>query len=420
MSLSSRKSPLAVRIRASMTLQEALFEEGYEYVAGKLEDLLFNPDQCSQEEADYIYANRQALTKEQMQVMTLGKTRGAKYIMYRIWDGTEPHLRKLTSDWAAHKELKSWMLNQNFDWLKKMDLVSSSWSREESRDIRSYYPGRLLGLGIRFVWQAERFCQLFGEVCNEKRSWRSCYQTNQSATRDVALTSNYNRLPVWVKSVLIETGNVPNADRIGNIWDLIPAAAGWKYHRNFPKAIAIRVGQMPVWKRLIASRVWDKISEGGYSLGYLRSHQPGWKYSTTRTTMLNQFWIEFNKVASYNPVALLDELAKQRNDRNEKFISKRAEAVLNLPYGYLNGKFDDKNLYKYYSLADQNALLQGLFGTNAKSVKAAWENCKPDQMRWAINLAPKGSADVICKFLTAPCVVNYQPEVLDFLISLGD
>lgn len=420
MSLSSRKSPLAVRVRASMTLQEALFEEGYEYVAGKLEDLLYNPRQISEEEADYIYASRSFLTKEEMQEITSGKSRGAKYIAYRIFEGTEPNLRKLASDWAAHKELKSWLRIQDINWLIKMDLATSSWNREESRDIFHYYPGRLIGLGIRFAWQADRFCRLFAEVCNEKRSWRSCYQTNQAVVKDFALTANYNRLPVWVKRVLIETGNVPNADRIGNIWDLIPAAAGWKYHRNFPKSIAKRIGKLPIWKRMTAAKAWNKVSDGGYSLAYFRNHQSGWEYSTTRTEMINQFWVEFNKAASYNPVALLDGLAAVTSDKNQKFISRRAEAVLSLPFGYLNGVFDKSNLIEYYKLADQDALLKGLFGTNAKSVKSAWENCKPDQMRWAIGLAPKENADVVCKFLTTPCVVVFQEDTVPFLKSLGD
>ena len=420
MSLSSRKSPLAVRVRASTTLQEALFEEGYEYVAGKLEDLLYNPRQISEEEADYIYASRSFLTKEEMQEITSGKSRGAKYIAYRIFEGTEPNLRKLASDWAAHKELKSWLRIQDINWLIKMDLATSSWNREESRDIFHYYPGRLIGLGIRFAWQADRFCRLFAEVCNEKRSWRSCYQTNQAVVKDFALTANYNRLPVWVKRVLIETDNVPNADRIGNIWKLIPAAAGWKYSRYFPKAIAIRVGRMPVWRRMTAAKVWDKVSDGGYSLAYIAKNQSGWEYSTTRTDLINQFWTEFNKAASYNPVVLVNELAAATNNKNQKFISHRAEAVLNLPFGYLNGVFDKSNLVEYYKLADQDALLKGLFGTNAKSVKSAWNSCKPNQMRWAIVLAPKDNPDVIVKFLIAPCVVNYESETVDFLKSLGD
>lgn len=420
MSLSSKKSPLAVRFRASMTLSEALFEEGYEYVANRLEDLFFNPDQCSQEEADYISTNRQVLTKEQMQAITSSKSRGAKYIAYRIFDGAEPDLKILASDWAAHKELKSWMLDQDFEWLQKMDLASSSWSRELQRDNRRrYYPGRLIGLGIRFAWQADLFCRLYAEICNQKRSWRSGFQVNKSLVMDVALTPNYNRLPVWVKRVLIETGNVPSAERIGNIWDLIPAAKGWKYNRNFPKAIAKRVGEMPVWKRLAAAKAWDKVSNG-YDLSYIARNQAGWEFSTTRTSIVNEFWIEFDKMAAYNPVALLDDLATLYYDRNQKFISHRAEAVLGLPHNYLNCRFESDSLIQYYQLADQDALLNGLFGTAAKSVKTAWANCKPDQMRWAIALTPKGSADVVVKFLTAPCVVGYQEEAANFLQSLGD
>lgn len=418
MSLSSRKSPLAVRVRATRTLTEALFEEGYEYVAGRLEDLFFNPDQCSQVEADYISAHNRTITKEQMQNMTSEKSRGAKYIMWRIYEGSEPDLKKLASEYAAHKELKSWMLDQDFEWLQKMNLIDQKWNREKQEYNYSYVPGRLIGLGVRFAWQAERFCRLYAEVCNTKRSWRSCYQPNKSAVLGVALTPNYNRLPVWVKRVLIETGNIPSADRIGNIWDLIPAAKGWKYHRNFPKSIAKRVGEMPVWKRIVAAKAWDKVSNG-YDLGYFRKFQEGWEYSTTRTSMVNAFWVEFNKNSAYNPVALLDNLAAKCSDRNRLFISRRAEAVLNLPHKYLN-TFDDKNLYQYYALADQDALLCGLFGTNAKSVKEAWVNCKPDQMRWAIALSPKGNADVVCKFLTAPCVVGYQEEAANFLQSLGD
>jgi hypothetical protein len=116
----------------------------------------------------------------------------------------------------------------------------------------------------------------------------------------------------------------------------------------------------------------------------------------------------------------LDDLAAVTTDKNQKFVSHRAEAVLSLPFGYLNNVFNKSNLVEYYKLADQDALLNGLFGTSAKSVKSAWGNCKFDQMRWAIVLAPKGNADVVCKFLTAPCVVTFQEDTVPFLKSLGD
>jgi hypothetical protein len=55
MSLNSKKSPLAVRVRNSQTLEEALFEEGVDLVAGQLE-IIFNTNtrELTWEEIEYI------------------------------------------------------------------------------------------------------------------------------------------------------------------------------------------------------------------------------------------------------------------------------------------------------------------------------------------------------------------------------
>ena len=55
MSLNSRKSPLAVRVRNAQTLEEALFEEGVDLVAGRLENTFqLNSRELTIEEIEFI------------------------------------------------------------------------------------------------------------------------------------------------------------------------------------------------------------------------------------------------------------------------------------------------------------------------------------------------------------------------------
>lgn len=236
-----------------------------------------------------------------------------------------------------------------------------------------FEPHKLLYLGIRFAWQAERFCKLWKEVCNPRRPWGSCYQPNQQKVRALALTPNFNRLPIWVKKSLIKDAEWIETDRVGNIWDLIPCVKAWKYCPELPKAIAKRVGQMPIWKRLEAKAAWASLQDySSYSLRYYRSQE--WQVyrnseyvAITRAELINQFWIEFNRRCSaYNPVRLLDDINKL--DASKHYKARLTESVLNLPHKYISDGFDPSKLTEYYKLADQDALLKGLFGTNSKSV----------------------------------------------------
>jgi hypothetical protein len=108
-------------------------------------------------------------------------------------------------------------------------------------------------------WEVRRFLKLYQQLYVVGRAWGSPYQPNQIKTKVIALTPNYNRLPLWVKEVLIKSSQWIQTERIGDIWKLIPAARAWKICPDLPKAIAVRVGKMPLWKRLAAAGAWRSL-----------------------------------------------------------------------------------------------------------------------------------------------------------------
>jgi hypothetical protein len=172
MSLSAKSQPLAVRRSVHIeSLTIGLKEWGYAFVGGQLFDVAQDLEVPSYVDHRKLhpYEINQILSGEldssQVQVLIEGKSAGAKYVARRLLQNSwrekqhQSSLDSIKSDWAALKELRRWMDVQDADYLKKMDLDS---------------PGKLLYLGIRFSWQADRFCALYSQVCNVKRPWGSC------------------------------------------------------------------------------------------------------------------------------------------------------------------------------------------------------------------------------------------------------
>ena len=197
MSLNSKKSPLAVRVRNSQTLEEALFEEGVDLVAGRLENTFqLNSRDLTIEEIEFIQSLPADGYDNFLQLLE-GKSPGAKYLAWQCYHATtrdkEFDLAQTKKDWAAVKELRYWAKSRTED-LKACGLGYDEYLTEGGWTFSShvrYYNHEveatrfhtcaetLLNIGIRFDWQAERFVNLYKEVMNGSRSWRSCYQVSQ-------------------------------------------------------------------------------------------------------------------------------------------------------------------------------------------------------------------------------------------------
>lgn len=464
MSLNSKKSPLAVRVRNASTLQEAMFEEGVDLVAGQLE-IIFNTNtrELTWGEVEYI----QSLVTHpdfrwecsKVDVLKLDelikeKSRGARFLAYQVVETEKQRkdfdMKQALKDWAATKELRYWAKSRTEDLALcglgyKKVLTTNGWE-PLSRHVNSYTgekeedceqirfavdTGTLLGLGIRFDWQAERFLNLYKEVMNSKRSWGSCYQVDHAKVVAICRTSNFNRLPSWVKKVMVDANAFEvNSDRIGNIWRLKDCARAWKWCGDLPKGIAERIGRMSVKSRFLAKLAWEEINQG-ISTGWKGYHSLGWKsawrgevYSRHELTVI--FWAKFRELSRMSFVELLPLFMVYGNgDRyTKKYYQTLLEVVLELPYQTLpwtclNRRDNQDSLL--LGLADYLSPQQAckhLFGVSGKATLKAFQQSQPEARQWAVVLA-YGNADLLQKYFTVTNCIEFQEDAIPFLKSLA-
>jgi hypothetical protein len=156
---------------------------------------------------------------------------------------------------------------------------------------------RLVDLGVKHWWEVKRFLPLWEGVRAPGRVWNSGYQPDHSTVLAVACTPNYNRLPIWVKRVLVR---MPVPTRIGNVWDLIPAASVWKYNTGIPKSLAVRLGTLYKSRpdlRALAGVIWK---EEGKQWDRARRR--------SRTERVSAFWQRFNEVCHSGRTAIAQYL----------------------------------------------------------------------------------------------------------------
>jgi hypothetical protein len=164
---------------------------------------------------------------------------------------------------------------------------------------------RLVDLGVKHWWEVKRFLPLWEGVRVPGRVWNSGYQPDYSKVLKVACTPDYNRLPIWVKRILVRMP-VTNT-RIGNVWDLIPAASVWKYNTEIPKSLAVRLGTMYRARpdlRALAGIIWK---EEGKQWDRARRR--------SRTERINAFWQRFNEVCRSGRTAIAQYLWVNGHER---------------------------------------------------------------------------------------------------------
>lgn len=449
MSLNSKKSPLAVRVRNASTLQEAMFEEGVDLVAGRLENTFqLNSRDLTIEEIEFIQSLPADGYDNFLQLLE-GKSRGAKYLAWQCYHATtrdkEFDLVKARKDWAAVKELRYWAKSRTED-LKACGLGYEEYLTEDGWTFSShvrYYNHEveatrfhvcaetLLFIGIRYAWQAERFLNLYKEVMTPGRSWGSCYQVDQAKVLQIATTPNFNKLPLWVKKQLVQADAFEvNSERVGNIWRLRDCAKAWKWCGNLPKGIAERIGRMPVKSRFLAKLAWEEINQG-VSTGWKGYHSLGWKSAWrgetyNRHELTAAFWAKFRELSRMPFVELLPLFMVYGNGNRDtkKYYQTLLEVVLELPYQTLpwtclNRRDNQDSLL--LGLADYLSPQQAckhLFGVSGKATLKAFQQSQPEARQWAVVLA-HGNADLLQKYFTVTNCIEFEEDAIAFLKSLS-
>ena len=476
MSLNSKKSPLAVRVRNSQTLEEALFEEGVDLVAGQLE-IIFNTNtrELTWEEIEYIQSlftapnfrwESKSYDIEKFEQLIEGKSRGARFLAYQVIEAEKQDkqfdMTQSRKDWAATKELRRWAKSRTEDLAlcglghKKCQVEGGQWEpigkyvniydgyKEEDLEYVRFAvdTSTLLGLGIRFDWQAERFLNLYKQVMNPKRSWGSCYQVDHAKVLAIATTPNFNKLPLWVKKAMVNADAFEvNPDRIGNIWRLKHCARAWKWCGNLPKGIAERVGRMPVKSRLLAKFAWEEVIESR-SVAWQSFHKVNWTdrdgNPISRHELTMEFWATFREYSQANFGQLLPYIMGDENgewsrsgySRKYYYIKKHyrtlLEVALNLPHESLPwtklnlSKNSDQLLLGLVDFLSPQKACEHLFGTTGKATVKAFQNSSPTPRKWAMVLV-NGNADLLQKYLNLQedLVIGFQEDAIPFLKSLS-
>jgi hypothetical protein len=451
MSLNSKKSPLAVRVRNSQTLEEALFEEGVDLVAGRLENTFqLNSRDLTIEEIEFIQS-LPADGYDNFLRLLEGKSPGAKYLAWQCYHATtrdkEFDLAQTKKDWAAVKELRYWAKSRTEDlkacglgydeYLTEGGWTFSSHARFYNHEVEATRfhtcAETLLNIGIRFDWQAERFLSLYKEVMTPGRSWRSCYQVSQEKVLAIATTPNFNRLPLWVKKAMVNADAFEvNPDRIGNIWRLKHCARAWKWCGNLPKAIAERVGRMPVKSRFLAKLAWDEIV-GDDRAGWSFFHGHEWQH-WNRQNLTSEFWLKFREFEQMNFGQLLPYIMGYKNYRDnysrdyaiKSYCQTLLEVALELPHEALPwndlkwSKNQDQLLLGLIDFLSPAKACEHLFGTTGKATVKAFQNSSPTPRKWAMVLV-NGNADLLQKYLNLQedLVIGFQEDAIPFLKSLS-
>lgn len=351
------------------------------------------------------------------QLATEGKSAGARYIAARLNSGAGRDLAQLAKDYWCHRAIKREL---SLDELREIGASVS--------DLRM--------LGIRFGWEARRFYSLYREVRVSDRPWGSCYQVNHQKVLAMATTPNYNRLPLWVKKGLIEHDPYIQTVRVGNIWRLLDCVRAWKWCSALPKSIAEKVGRMSLRGRVLAALAW--LESKSFDTLY-HSRERGWlkpvwseengdydEVFTPRSEIVESFWMAFRKLEKQPLLALLPKIIDRWYNESGT-VRCIVEGWLGLPHQSLNDKWP-RNLYDSDAEAKIIELIatygnpkdacQHLFACNGKATVRAFQQCQSkDTWRWAGALA-EGNADAVQKILKMDSVIAWQPDAVDFLLSL--
>lgn len=403
MSLTATRNPIPARFSAKSLLDEALFEDGFEWKHGHLTDL-FSENVQPWQLAEVDFADIVRMDDEQFEAWESKKSWGATWMARRLRS-------KRQSAWGYNFQLWRFSVPQI-----SLDELRSDLSayRDISRYLRGLLkaqglditPGKLMHLGIRFAWQAERFVDLYAECAVPGRPWGSCYQPNHGKVLAIALCPNFRKLPTWVKAAMVKSTSFIHCEgRVGDIWRYIDCAKAWKHCPDLPKKIAERVGKMSVKARMLSAIAWRR------SLRYENQKEA--------------FWLELQELLSMSlgkilSVAIGDGIPNWGRCKYQRLIN----LYLGLPHDW------DLNLDKEVNLddclraitehGDAEQVCLNVYGVAGKATIAAFSKSKNASARkWAMFLA-KGNADLLQKYFALEECIEFESEAVEFLQQLGD
>lgn len=428
MSLSAKSATRTKAALRDRCINAEAIDEIRSYLEGRLD---FSYWELSQDEANEIAQNRKDLRQSigwgspqdyQNAFESLmdflrrqGKSAGARYIAARIFAGAEPDLYQLTQDWFAHRNIRR------------------ALSEEEMREIGATTAG-LRFLGIQFGWEARAFYRLYREVRVTDRVWGSSCQVNHGKVKAIALTPNYNRLPLWVKKAMLNSSHwVETGDRIGNIWRLVDCAKAWKHAPSLPKGIAEKVGKMSIKSRMLAAWAWGKTGMY-YNSTFRDMHQYDWNYygePVSRAEIVQSFWMELRRLQSMLLSALIAErhsddcyYSSGFSPADHNTLRNLSEVILELPHSFL---FEVWGRHKYASqqvyldaIAEHGSpekVCQNLFGNAGRRTVELFKSASQNAWRWASAVC-NGNADAIQKVLGMNEIISFQADAIDFLKEL--
>ena len=401
---------------AILSLEEALFEEGYVYDGNFLEEIEISAPARPATEGDLSYLREifwnegirgQDLKKE---ISSLSLTHGGENLLHEaVRDYNGKPLTDYVAKYHFRKKLVLWQANNanNDDFRVSQPLMDCGYwhdgteFKNEADTLWSY--------GIRWVEDAIKVYELIPHVWVKKRGLNSPYQASLDQVALVATNPNYRNLPLWAKVQIIKGNHA--SSRPGDVWrTLMPALKAWKWDSSIPKRFAKRLGEMAPKYRALGAITWSMCKQNK-----------------------NEFWSKFNQLCK-NPGEAVKFLLFNDCDscsydpRVGAYIRNRALEVLwGLPHKFLNTEISEKHRiieeeFAIKLLAKYSDELSGvcriLFGCGGKQVQKLFKSSTPDQRKWAIALA-YGKEDLVQKYLASECV-PYKEDAVPFLKFLGE
>lgn len=361
-------------------------------------DLLFVVN-CSDEEWErFVKSNR--------------LTRGGQFLgrlarKYKVWNPLNDRCRRRSErEYPIYLPLTMRELCAKMMAYKAIKSAVDQYGDEELPLPRNTMVYALIKLGVKFTAQADKFIQIYREYATPGRTFGSCYQPIQ---RMAVLATNpeYWCLPDHtIRGMIHGKFKIPNyfadGDRIGNVWDFIPAVKAWSLCPELPKKIAVRVGKMELWKRYAAMLAWNT---------------PGICEIPEKADKVTAFWIAFNSECQKGPGNAIHVLLQPWEGKPATPMEYRlVETILGIDYKSLEGTERFAQVAKYLPAKEA---LQTLFGVSSKSLVQSWTKATPEAIQWASVIAPKGNIDWINKFLLVDNCIPYFSECVEFLNSLS-
>jgi hypothetical protein len=399
---------------AVLSLEEALFEEGYSYDGKILEEIeIFAPARPATEgDLSYlreIFWNEGIRGRDlKKEIYNLSLTHGGERLLHEaVRDYQQKPLANYVAKYHFRNKLALWQVNDanSNDFAVTQPLMDCGyWNNSTEFKAEADI---LWAYNIRWVEDAVKVYELIPHVWTKGRSLTSPYQVNLDQVVLVATNPNYRNLPLWAKVQAIKGNHA--SSRPGDVWrTLMPALKAWKWDNSIPKRFAKRLGEMSPKYRALGAIAWELCQR-----------------------KQSNFWEEFQLLCKNPEKAVKILLFGIPTDGysysfSSPYTRNRALEILwGLPHKFLDTDISPTSdigeedaiqlLAKYSELA---GVCRMLFGCGGKQVQKLFRSSAPDHRKWAIALA-YSKEDLVQKYLGAECV-PYQEDAVAFLKSLGE